>query len=688
MTANNKKFFKKASKPKRKEKKKAMSKSEKKQFNKKIKFQISSIIAIILLISISCVGAINYYKDRQDIVETAKNDNYTMAMALSSQVDMYVLSTVDILKTVVSSTNFDAMDEFTKSITLSKIASKNKKIKNLCMTDKDGKVIATTYSQRDRGKDYSSEKWFKEAIKGKVYISEAFIDKVTKIPTIIVAHPIENRVGKTTGVIAADLKLDQLYYLIKDIKIGETGFAYIVDNSGIMIAHKEFNAKVVNQYDGKQIKGVANLLEIGNGSDIYLNSDGKKVVGGYYKAPFTNWGIIVEKDYDEVLLESVQAFKRTLQISLLFILLGIILGSIFAGRFTKPIQEMTQVANKIKEGDLTERVKINSSNEIGVLQSALNDMVDALTLLIKNINKATDNLNDSSKYLEECAAISSKASSQISNIIEEVANNTDRQIKSVQDTESTIIQMANSLKSVTENSMEILKSSNHASTLAEEGAKNINDIVDTMESINEIVGYSSDQIENLNNHINKIGNIVGFIKEISEQTNLLALNASIEAARAGEHGRGFTVVANEVKKLADESARASKDIEELIRKIQGESNKIVTSMEDSMEKVKNGTEVVSGTTKSFKEIINETHKVAKEIEDFAAAMEQLSAGMDIVEGAVQEVVNMSNTTASGTQNVLASIQEQEAAIYQVVKSIRALNEMANGMQELVKKFKI
>ncbi|RKD23571.1 methyl-accepting chemotaxis protein [Caminicella sporogenes DSM 14501] len=670
----------------KKEKKTGKLKNSK--FNKKIGLQISSIIVIILLISISSIGVINYFKDKSNIVERAKHDNYTMAMALSSQVDMYVRSTADILKTVVNSIDFQSMDETMKTITLSKIISKNRQIKNLCMTDREGNVLATTYSLRDRGKNYKDKAWFKEAIKGKIYVSNAFIDKTTNTPIITIAHPIENRVGSEIGVISADLKLDQLYYLVKDIKIGKTGLAYIVDGEGIIIAHKQFNTKVMTRYDAKKIKGVANLLNKGNGSDIYLNTEGKKVVGGYYRAPFTNWGVIVEKDYDEVLLETKKAFKRTILISLVFILFGIVLSPFFTKKFTKPILNMTEVANKLKEGDLTQRVRVDCKNELGILQSALNEMSERFTLLIKNINKTVDDLNTSSMQLEESTVMSSKASIQISNIIEEVAKNTEKQIESVTDAEATIEEMAASLKNAADNSMEILKASNHASNLAEVGAKDINDIVETMESIKKVVLDSSKLIGNLNNHIKEIGNIVGFIKEISEQTNLLALNASIEAARAGEHGKGFTVVANEVKKLADESSRASKNIEELINKIQNESKKIIISMEGSIERVKTGTEVISNTTKSFKEIISETQSVAKEIEDFAATMEQLSSGMDVVEDAVQQVVDLSQTTASGTQEVLSNVQEQEAAIHNIVELVCTLGDMSAQLQNIVKKFKM
>ncbi len=656
--------------------------------NKSIKTQIALTISLVLFISIAVTGALNYNFERLDTIESAKKENYDMATAVSRQVDMYIDTSLSSLTTVDSAISFNDLEPEDKNLMLIRMLNKNKQFMSLFVTDNKGNIDATTNVRRDSGKNYGKEEWFNKVIKGETHISNASIDPTTNLPKATIMVPLKDFGGNVIGVLGADFKLDQIYELIKDIKVGATGFAYIVDGEGKMLAHRDFNEMVMNQYDGKQIKGVSNLLTDGNGSDRYINANGKDVIGGYHKSELTNWGFVVEREYKEAMMEASNAFWRTILISIGVTLFGIVVAMIFASKISKPILAMVSATNSIRDGNLTEKINTNSKSEIGKLQTGLNEMTESLRNLIRSINNTSEELSASSKHLEESAIVSSQASTEISAIIGEVAQNTENQITSVDKTSTTINEMITGIKDIASHSTTILKSSNHAASLAEGGAKEINEIVETMEEINDTSIKSNDLIKNLNSHITEISNIVAFIRGISDQTNLLALNASIEAARAGEHGRGFTVVAEEVKKLAEESSKASMNIEELINNIKVESNYIVNSMENSMQKVQRGTEVINSTTTSFREITKETQRVAVEIENFASAIEQLSNGMNIVESVVEEVVGISNVTASGTQSVLASVEEQDAAIHNVTESVQRLREMSDELGEVVKQFKL
>ncbi|MFZ5968203.1 MAG: methyl-accepting chemotaxis protein [Bacillota bacterium] len=658
------------------------------QTKSKMKVQLSVVIVLIIAVTISAIGTVNYFNDIDDVVDSKKEANKLMAEVVSRQVQMYLTSSIETLRTFAATTDFDTIDSYTQNMLLGKVVSNNVQFKSVYITDLEGNVTGTTNSRRDNGKNYKSALWHQDASKGKVHISDVMIDKDSSNPVIVVALPIESILKGQTGVIAADLRLDRLFYLTKDMKVGKTGFSYIVDQKGNIIAHPDFKEKVLTKYNAVE-NGIQGAIEVTKGNNnvmVYEDTEGNKVVGGYAFVPLTMWGVLVEQQYDEIKEQAANTLQRTFMISVIFILLGLLVSMFFANVFTKPLSDMIGVVNKIKDGDLRERIKVNSTNEVGILQQAFNEMADSLAVLIQDVNGAAKQIYQSTKDLESNAQLTSEAAAEIAVTIDEVAYGTEKQIKSVETSTFAVNQMIEGVKSVSENAIEILESSNYASELASKGAEDIEDIVSSMRSIDETVGESAGLIKELSVHTYQISDIVQLIKQISDQTNLLALNAAIEAARAGEHGRGFAVVAEEVRKLADQSAQASTKIVELIKKIQQETDRVVKTMESSLEGVKNGTNVINGTTKSFHSIIEETQKVTQKVEGFAAAIEELTAGMDLVEQSIIEVNQVSQATAASTQVVFASTEEQDHAIRCITDSISGLSKMTENLELVIQRF--
>ena len=660
----------------------------KKQSKAKMKVQLSAVIVLIITVTVTAIGIINYYYDINKLVDSKKETNHMMAKVAASQVDMYITNSLDVLKTVVTTVEYYKMDKYEKSISLAKVTSKNIQFKSAYITDLQGNIAATTNSRRDEGKNYSDQEWFKAAVKGKTYISHSFIDQDSKLPIIIIAVPLETTISGQTGVLAVDLRLDRLFYLTRNIKTGTTGYTYIVDQKGNIIAHPQFQDRVLANFNAKDqgVQGVINILEGNDGVEVYEDLDGNKVVGGYAMVPSTKWGVLVEQQYSEIINQGKTALKRTFLVSSFFIIAGLAVSILFARIFTKPISSMVQVANRIKDGDLTERIVVNSGNEVGILQRTVNEMADSLAVLIKDVQRVGQNILVSVNHLEQNVERTSGATIEIAGIVDEVASGADKQLDSVKSTATVVEQMAANVRQVTENSILILDASNHASDIAKEGMGGIQHIDETMHSIDETVGKSSQLILQLSDHTQQIGQIVQLIKGISDQTNLLALNAAIEAARAGEHGRGFSVVADEVRKLAEQSVKASAEIVELIGKIQQQTDYVVKTMELSMDEVRKGTKIISGTTDSFYKIIEETHRVAKEVEDFTAAMKEMAAGMEMVEHAIEEVSQISQITVSGTQIIQSNTMEQDSAVQGITNDVKGLTEMVRHMEDTMKKF--
>ncbi|RKD32345.1 methyl-accepting chemotaxis protein [Thermohalobacter berrensis] len=681
-------------KPKKKKTKKSVTKSKpKKSKNKnkrgKIKNQLIALVLILTLIPISTIAFVNYYYQTKNVKENMENSNLALAKSLSNEVDTYINTFFNVLDTLAATHDFRNMERYELIRSLNLTVTKIDQIKVLYVFDKNGQEVASTRNRSDK-LNVSSEDWFNKALEGQKTISNSFIDDVTKLPGVIIATPMENILGEKIGVIAAKIGLNEISELVSENKVGKTGVSYIVDKTGIVIGHPNFKEKVMERYNAKEkgLEGVLQSLKGETSVSTYNNENGTSVIGAYTQVPSTGWGVIIEQNTSEVKEAQIKNLYRNIGIVAIVIVLVIIVTSIASRVFTKTVRDLAKAANTIKTGDLTVRVEEKAKNEIGELQKAFNQMIDALYMIIFNLKDAITDIKDSSKYLTESANLTVQSSEEISGIVEEVANGTEMQLENVEEATNMVDMMSGRVKSVEEGTKGILKATNEAANIVKESSKDIDNTKEIMYSIEKTVKKSADQISTLSEHVDEIGKIVSFIEEISQQTNLLALNAAIEAARAGEHGKGFTVVAEEVRQLAEQTSNASSDIVNIVNKIQDEMKLVTKSMNTGIDEVNKGSQIIGSTTESFNRILTETDQVVETVEKFTTIVDELLEEMSRIEKAISQVGAVSQQTASGIQTILASTEEQQSAVNQINEYAVRLNEMASQLNSLIVGFKI
>ncbi|MCY8180786.1 methyl-accepting chemotaxis protein [Bacillus paralicheniformis] len=370
------------------------------------------------------------------------------------------------------------------------------------------------------------------------------------------------------------------------------------------------------------------------------------------------------------------------------LVLSISIGLLMTRLITKPIKDIQALFAETEQGDFTVKGTYQSKDELGLLTSSFNKMVAGVRSIIETVGETSHQVASSSQELSASADESTKASEYISTTIQELAVGSDQQVESVENSRTVIMGMTEFAGRISSNAEKAAATADQTAKMSFEGTKAIDKVSTQMKSINETVVSLSEAFKHLTERSNEIGNITEVITSIAEQTNLLALNAAIEAARAGEQGKGFAVVADEVRKLAEQSARSAEQITRLITIIQNDTKQTMNSVISATGEVKEGLVVVHEAGGAFQKIENSITEVVTQINDVTNLVKNLTAGASEIETAISGVKEVAETAAGGTQTVSAATQEQLASMEEIAAASQILAQNAEELQHLIQKFKI
>ena len=654
-----------------------------------LKFRISLVIIIFTLAPLFVQLSLSQKTSTENLMGNVQELNESVNRSYLEKFDNYINQAANIIEIIPQSVDVLSLDPIGRERAIRKMAVSDLSIKQVTLADIEGSILFSTDTSLNGSNEFQ-QRWFLEAMKGERYISDSFFDSKMRLPVFSISVPVMDQYQKPAGAINALVGLDGIQSICQQIKTGETGYTYIVDKNGVVLAHPQYKEMVLNGYNAvtNMIQGAMKVVKGEKGTENYESSNNSKVMGTYDIIPSTGWGIISEIEISEILEPVKKEKSRYMIIAIIAFVIAAAASYWTALMITKPLLAMSHIAGEYQNGILSKRITVKSNDEIGKLQSSLNAMADSLAGILTEVNRAVEEINHFSQGLSENANISAASIQEISAIVENVADGATAQINSLGETTNIADEVSHSVEKVSQDSKEVADAAREAAQKAKEGADNIKVVNESMEAIKNNVASSASLVERLGVKSSEVSSIVNIIRDIADRTNMLALNAAIEAARAGEAGRGFAVVADEVRNLADQTKEASMNIETLIDEIQKETMETVDSMHKGLDDVEHSTETIKVAYGAFDSIIYKVQRVAEEIIVVSDSIYQLKNDMDRIVESLGKVSDISSSTSEGTQNILAGTEEQASALQQINESAYKLNEMAETLQKTVGRFRL
>ncbi|MGE7696418.1 methyl-accepting chemotaxis protein [Lysinibacillus sp. NPDC094177] len=397
----------------------------------------------------------------------------------------------------------------------------------------------------------------------------------------------------------------------------------------------------------------------------------------------------INKVGDNVVSTSLSNKTVGIIFSIVLTIAGILIAIVTANNISKPIVTVSKRMSELADGNLQhELLPITHHNEIGQLMLSANDMNEKLKQTISSIHAVSETVAASSEELAQSSNEVQTGTEQITVTMQELASGTETQASTAGDLAETMASFQRSIHETTQEGIELKEHSSHVQDLTTTGKGLMIQSTQQMATINEIVLDSVKKVEGLNVQSAEISKLVSVIDDISNQTNLLALNAAIEAARAGEHGKGFAVVADEVRKLAEQVQFSVTDISTIVNRIQGETGNVTTALQSGYEEVKKGTAQLNQTNETFDQISEAVEEMILNINTISSNLNKVAQNSESINVSVDEMASISQESAAGVEQTTATVEETAATMEEISRSANQLAGMSEELNIQLQQFKI
>jgi methyl-accepting chemotaxis protein len=686
---------------------------------KKISSKI--IIAIVLCSSILTlsVGLISMYRSSQLLKNGAKSDLLLQAKVSSSslnQTALMVENAVNNMSTAISATSDTSKMHDEKYIeqyqtTIEHIIKKfgedtsgaegayfyiNPEFTGgvygaWYAEDKDNNFVKQplgTMSDFNNKSDPGMDFYYDAVKAGKAIWFEPYVDPDLNISIITYSKPVYIN-NKLLGVAAMDIKFDNFRNVVNNVKIYSSGYAFLLDKNFNFLANKSTNnSGNLAKIDNGKLKSLTGIIsKNASGTTEYVLS-GKKMIMGYYTTSNGNIFAVCAPE-----IETYAGMNKTIEDIAYVIILGIIVSILLAwyigSRISKPVVKVTELIDKTSKLNLSygkeNESLLISKDETGIMANSVINMRNTLRGFVKN---TSNEVLSTSKIISAAMKDTISSVDNVSKAVEELAKGATAQAQQAENDLSKLLELADKIKDTLNYSDDVKNYSAEMQKANMEGQSTMNIMKGKFIENEKVANTTAEKIDELSGKSKAINRIVETIGSITEQINLLSLNAAIEAARAGDAGKGFTVVADEIRKLAEGAKSSTDEISSIVKEIQTGIKNVKGSVDTSQEVVKSAGDAMDKALNSFNGIDNFIDKISKEIEGLTDKIRKINDDKDEVVNSIQEISAITQQSAASTEEVSASIEEETRAIEGITDTSVKLENIAKRLDNLVKKFTI
>jgi methyl-accepting chemotaxis protein len=667
---------------------------------KSIKTRLIVIFTTLIFILIAALGTAAVIVVSNDLITNEKSDLQTIAELESQYIQSKVDKELSYIDGLVKNPMLtDSTMPFEQKANFFEQEAKRSGYIAFAIVDKNGN--SKTLDKTATTSNVSDRDYFQNALKGKLSASDVILSRSTGELVNVFAAPIMSN-GQVVGVFYGRRQATTLSEVVNTFKYGNTGYAYVLNNEGIVVGHKDTQL-VMNQNNIQEeaknnpaLKPMADIvknqvLTRNPGANQYEYMGVEKIVG-FAPVEGSPWIVVTGVEANETLAK-VHTLTNFL---ILFIVMAIAIGAVItyfiSGTIAKPIVAISEVIQKYSEYDFSALIKNREKyfarkDEIGTMAKALKDMRDNIVELIGNISKNSESVASSSEELTATIEQSVTSTDEISRTVGEIAHGASEQAGDMEQALHNVTDLGNLIEQDQKYMSEVNASVDTVSQLKEEGIANIKDLIVKTQLNQKTAQEISIVINNTNESAEKIEQASEMIKSISNQTNLLALNAAIEAARAGEAGKGFAVVADEIRKLAEQSDVFTQEISKVIDDLKVKVSSAVSTMDDMTSVVDQQAASVESTRAKFDGIAQAVETTKGRIDKLVEQGKMMQSKKDNMVGLIENLSAISEENAAASEEVSATVEQQSSSMQQIADASEELAKLAEEMNMSVAKFK-